>query len=281
MNAFISLGVLEKTVLPAVSSTQSPFESPYIPGLVLAAALAFAAVVLLQGSLYRRRRERAWPDHLEYLQDGFKSWWPLRPLGALIGLVALAAGLVGMDRWMTVVSAVALGASLIVLAHRRWSEPLAYLGLALITLTVCAVPATVVAFFTHLGWERLLLWSCVLGGAAVMVFMWLWLPRFWTQQLHEGQAWTTAGRLIVPARRMGYVVALIGLLVAVRMALWPRWPSAGAEDGSEPGGWLGGGCIVLLVLALVNRARAARSIVLGVLAMLVVVTGGLYCWLRV
>ena len=159
MNAFMSLGVLERTVLPAISSTQSPFEKPYIPGLVLIAALAFAAVVLLQGSLYRGRRMSAWPDHLEYLQDGFKSWWPLRPLGALIGLVALAVGLVGMERWMTVVSAVALGASLIVLVHRRWSGPLAYLGLALITLLVCAVPATVVGFFTHLGWERPLLWS--------------------------------------------------------------------------------------------------------------------------
>jgi hypothetical protein len=281
MDAFMSLGVFERTVLPAVSLTQSPLESPYIPGLVLAAAFAIAAVVLLQGSLYRRRRMQAWPDHLEYLQDGFRSWWPLRQLGALIGLVALVVGLVGMDRWMTVVSAVALGASLIVLAHRRWSGPLAYLGLALITLTVCAVPATVVGFFTHLDWERPLLWSCVLGGTAVMVFMWLWLPRFWTQQLHEGQAWTTAGRFIVPARRMGYVVALIGLIVAFRMAVWPRWPYSAAEDGSEPGGWLGGGCIVLLLLALVNRARAARSIGLGVLAILVVVMGGVYCWLRV
>jgi hypothetical protein len=273
--------VLERIVLPAVSLTQLSFETPLVPALVLAAAFAFAAAVLLQGSLYRRRREQAWPDHLERLQEGFSTWWPLRPLGLLISLVALGVGIVEIDRWMTVVSAVALGASLLVLAHRRWSEPPAYLGMAVITLAVCAALATVVGFFTYLGWDRRLLWDCVLVGLAMMVFMWLWLPRFWDQQLHEGQAWTTAGRLIVPARRMGYVVALIGAIVAVRVAVWAKWPSAGAEDVSESAGWIGAGAIVLLVLALVNRARAARSIGLGVLATLVVVTAGVYCWLRV
>ncbi|UCG31949.1 MAG: hypothetical protein JSU68_09815 [Phycisphaerales bacterium] len=282
LDALMPLGVLERIVLPTAAWTQFPSAGPdEMPGLVLIVTLAFAAVVLLQGSLYRRRRERAWPDHLEYLQAGFKPWWPLRPLGVLVGLVVLGVGIGGMDRWTTVVSAVALGASLLVLAHRRWSEPLAYLGLALITLMVCAALATIAGFFTELGWARPLLWSCVLSGMAVMTFMWLWLPPFWSQQLYEGQAWTTTGRLIVPARRVGYVVAVIGLIVAVRMAVWPRWPSAGAEDGMESGGWLGGGAIVVLLLALVNRAKAARSIGLGVLATLAVMTGGIYCWLRV
>lgn len=273
--------VLERIVLPAVSLAQLSFETTLVPALVLAAALAFATAVLLQGCLYRRRRERAWPDHLEHLHEGFGAWWPLRPLGLLIGLIVLGVGIAEIDRWMTLVSAVALGASLLVLAHRRWGEPPAYLGMAVATLAVCAALATVVGFFTHLGWERQILWDCVLVGLAMMVFMWLWLPRFWDQQLHQGQAWTTAGRLIAPARRMGYVVALIGAVVAGRVAVWAQWPSPGAEDVSEPAGWIGAGAIVLLVLALVNRARAARSIGLGVLATLVILMGGIHCWLRV
>ena len=113
-----------------------------------------------------------------------------------------------------------------------------------------------------------------------MTFMWLWLSRFWLQQLHGGQAWTTAGRLIGPARHMGFVVAVLALAVAARLAVWPKWPPGGADGPTGLGGWPGVACMVLLIVVLLNRALAARSLGLGAFAVVAVVIGGAYSWLR-
>ena len=256
-------------------------EWPRLAVYLLLVTLGFAAVVALQGRLWRRKRAQAWPDHLEYLHEEFKPWWLLRFVGVLVGLAVLWTGVVEMGRGVILVSGLATGASLLVLVHRRWNTLLAYLGLALMTLVVCAALAGLGGLFVAgSGWDRPLQWGCVLSGLAVMTFMWLWLGRFWDQQLHRGRAWTTTGRMIVPARRMGIAVAVLALCVAARLAVWPNWPQGPAEDAAESGGWLGGVGIALLALVLLNRARSARSTWLGGFSVLAVVIGGAFCWLR-
>ena len=268
-------------LLAAGAAVAAQIEWPRLTVYVLPLTLAFAALVFLQGSLWRRKRARAWPDHLEYLQEEFEPWWALRVFGVLISLDVLLAGVAGIDRWTTFVGALAMGASLLVLAHRRWSTLLACLGLMLLTLAVCGAFAGLGGLLVSgAGWDAPLRWACVLSGLAVMTFMWFWLGRFWVQQLHGGQAWTTAGRMIVPARWMGFAVAGLALVVAARLAVWPRWSPAPAESVSEVGGWLGGVGLALLVLALLNRALAARSLWLGAFCVLGLVIGGAFCWLR-
>ena len=53
----------------------------------------------------------------------------------------------------------------------------------------------------------------------------LWLGRFWEQQLWQGRAWTTAGRLISTVRRLGRIAAAAGALVA---GAWLNYDGAGS-----------------------------------------------------
>lgn len=56
-----------------------------------------------------------------------------------------------------------------------------------------------------------------------------WLSRFWTQQLHDGTAWTTAGQLIPLARTVAGAMPLAMLSLALASALGPH---TGAPRGA-------------------------------------------------
>jgi hypothetical protein len=87
--------------------------------------------------------------------------------------------------------------------------------------------------------------------------LWLtWLARFWEQQLLEGRAWTTAGRLIPMARAVGGVAASAAFTIA-----WsdPLGRAPGTSDVA-----LGGGLAVLflttvMVLCYRDVLRSHRS----------------------
>jgi hypothetical protein len=247
---------------------------------ILPTVLALAALVALQGMLRRRRRAGAWPDRLEDLHTEYAPWWLLRVAGAATGLAVLWFGIADLGAWKTAVGASVMGGAMMVLVHRRWDRALAYLGLALITLAVCAAITYLVALFIGEAECASRQWGCVLYGLATMTFLWLWLGRFWSQQLSEGSPWTTAGRMVVPAARAGAASAGLALLVAGRLAVWPGWPPTGSGSGNSCGAWLEGGGVVMLAIVLWNRARAARDAWLYAGSVLAVLIGGTYCWLR-
>lgn len=81
--------------------------------------------------------------------------------------------------------------------HRKRSNRLGELGLACGGLAAYAVAA---------AWLPATWGSLPLGVACGGTLL-LWLARFWHQQLDDGRAWTTAGRLVPHARQLGVAAA--------------------------------------------------------------------------
>ena len=99
--------------------------------------------------------------------------------------------------------------------HRRWNENLADAGLALITLGV--VSSCMIGFsrpvWSARGYADIL--NRALLGLAVMTAVWHWLARVWEQQLDNNRPWTTTGKLVRTARRVGFLIAATGVLIGL------------------------------------------------------------------
>jgi len=115
---------------------------------------------------------------------------------------------------------------------------------------------------------------------AVMTGFWHWLAGVWKQQLDNGQSWTTAGRLIRPSERVGYLVGATGVLVALHLAFWPRLPYVDITDASTSRwvwGLLANG---LLILALTAAARRTGKSTLAWLALFALGTCSVFVLIR-
>lgn len=265
----------------AASPAGIPAAGDWAPTAGAAASGAFALIVFLQGVLWRRKRSRAWPDRLDDLLKEFDPWTPVRVAGSFLGIALLALGVARIGNGFTLFSALAAGVSLLVLAHRRWSAGTACLGAALVSLALCSGVVIAGHQIVRAGnWNDPIQWACALGGLAAMVFLWDWLAQFWHQQLHDGQAWTTAGRMIAPARWLALALAVAALGIAGFLL---ARPAGSAEDGGgAPSGGAGvvGAAMGLVTLALVHRALARREKVLGTMSALAAAETGAFFLLR-
>ena len=111
----------------------------------------------------------------------------------LIGL----GGLLLREHAFTPLAIALAGLSCLTIAHLRTWLAVGEIGLALIAESIAVASLA----WLQAGWPGALLGIALAGG-----YM-LWLARFWNQQLHDGVAWTTAGRLIPGARRLAHVAA--------------------------------------------------------------------------
>jgi hypothetical protein len=171
---------------------------------VAVAALLAVLVTVLTHWAYRRR---VWMEDPPRLMDA-----PARHVG-VYRLVIAGCGLVGLGgvllptAGLTPLALVLSALVCLTVGHRRGSDGTGELGMVLLALGI----VTAGSAWVRLGWGGALL-GCALAGAYL-----LWLARFWEQQLLEGRPWTTAGRLIPVARRVGCVAApaCLGLAVGV------------------------------------------------------------------
>ncbi len=219
-----------------------------------------AGFTFAQGMIRQYRRKGAWPDRLWQLTGAHPDWPGFRASAGAMGVAVLALGCLNISSPATVGCAALMAGCLLRLAHRRWNENLADLGMLLATLTVCAAAVFVAPRDTDgpsQSFPGLL--SAVLVGLAVMTFIWHWLPRVWDQQLLDGQAWTTAGRMIPGAKRMGLIVGALGVVTSIQLALWPVL-SAVETRGDTTGRWAAGlGANGALLAALVWSAIKTRT----------------------
>jgi hypothetical protein len=221
------------------------------------------------GCARHRWRRGAWPHDLWKLASPLPPWPGFRYSASVVGVAVLILGIVHVTVSWTPLAASVAGASLLALAGRQWDENLADLGLALVTLAVVSLAAlwrpaapSDAAYFAEI-FNRALL------GLAIMAAFWQWLAEVWSQQLHEGRPWTTAGRLIRPTRRMGYLVAATGLLVSANLAMWPLLPFVGPDHSAWRWSW-GLTADTLLVLALMYGCLRTCKPTLGWLCLLAV-----------
>lgn len=234
-------------------------------------AILIGLFTIAGGLIEHRRRVRAWPDELWKLAVPLPAWPGFRYSSGVLGVIILVLGCVHLVQPVTAISALIAGSAMLALAHRRWEENLADVGLGLITLGVASMvscwrptPESQSAFFAEV-------FNRALVGLAIMTAVWHWLADVWTQQLDGKVAWTTTGRLIRTSRRVGYLVASTGLLVAMNLALWPLFPYSAPDTTAWRWAWGISGHL-LLFLAIVFASLRTGKPTLAWLAVMAAVT---------
>lgn len=246
-----------------------PIEVPmdWISPFTLGAASVVAALTLLTGLVEHRRRVTAWPDRLDDLVRPAPAWPGFAYGAGIVAAAVLILGCITIVSPLTPPAAMLAGVSMLVLASRRWNESLADAGLGLITLAVVSLLMFTAPDASGRRAEYFAaIFSRVLLGLGIMTLFWHWLAGVWLQQLDNGRAWTTAGRLIRPCQRTGFLLGAIGVLVSAHLAFWPKLPYVYIADNT-PGRWIWGIVANLaLVLALVRSARKSGKPTLAWLA---------------
>ncbi|MCC7291731.1 MAG: hypothetical protein IT449_06700 [Phycisphaerales bacterium] len=233
------------------------------------AAVLIVAAVAMEGACDSRRRRRWARVHPEALAAPRPARSGLHLSCALVGLMSILASsmhlaLLPVDdapwkmlRWIAMALLDGLcGAALLVLVMRRWSAGVAEVGLWLISIGIAGAASAFIPSSPASAVEQYpMLFNAVMAGFVVASAVWMWLAKVWDQQLLDGAAWTTAGRLIPDARRLSFLCGCLALLVGVLMALWPRFPAVAAAD-DRLGRFAAG--VAVNLLALVVFARSAR-----------------------
>lgn len=253
-------------------------------GLLVLAALGLFERV-------RRRRLHEWTERLEVLIEGPPRWDGFFEAVCVVAASVLILGVMQIvrgsppSRWMVLTSALAslaAGASCLTLCERRWNSNLFGLGAALIAAVCATLPLLALPPRSNvpLSARMPMVQTATLFGLAFAAFLWLWLSRFWQQQLLEGVGWTTAGRGIPYARRTGFLVAALAVLVAYQIALWPTLPSVFAPDNSI-GRWISGmTAIVILCFVMTRDARLSSSRAMAALTLAALGAAALFALAR-
>lgn len=249
--------------------------------------IAFSAVVMVAfafGEGYRDhdRRVRAWPNALTKLTSRCPPWPGFHYSFGIVSVVLMLGACIHILSPWAAISAFAAGGAALALTGRRWDENLADVGLGLITVGIVSLCLTwVPAPLRPSGAYFATVFQVAVVGLAMSTLFWHWLAKVWDQQLDHGQAWTTAGRLIPSARRVGFLAGATGVLVSVELAFWPRLPAVTGLDHPTTWDWVFGlGAQVLLALGLVAAARMTPKATLGWLLLLNLVAMGAFILVR-
>ncbi len=208
----------------------------------LLAALAAVALPLRQVYLNWRHRRNCWLDQPQKLLTALpRSAWQD---GVVIGCGVLAAfaGAAAQAQpttplWMFVATLGVFG-----VAHATHQRAIGELGL-LLAAGVWTTAGT--------AWLARGPWSLPIGAALGAWFL-FWIARFWSQQLLDGNAWTTTGALVAPALRLARVLAPFSAAISVATALRMT-----ADDSQSI--WPMPIVFVSHLMLLIGSARSARQ----------------------
>jgi hypothetical protein len=255
--------------------------------VALAASLAVLAVLAagLSGWIEKRRRRRIpLPEPADPVSP--KDTWP--GLTHSCGVIAVAVILLvcyhlvvpvaifpGGFRVTVLVAAgsaaLAAWANLLNIS-RAWSGGLADAAMALVSLTLSGLAVLLVPSRPTLLAERYpMIFSAMIIGFAVATAMWTWVSLVWQQQLDSGRPAVMAGRLIPHAKRSAFLSAVLALLVAVLMGVWPRLRGISTTDdefGQVTAGLAANLFLLLVVLWSARRLRRPTFHILTFLAVL-------------
>lgn len=250
----------------AVGPTQIP-PTDWTSAAIVCAALVLFAFAVVDYIVCIAARRRAWPEALDTLTIARPSWPGFRISAGLVALAVLVAGCLLVMRPGTAAAAALAAAAVFLLTARSWSETLAETATVLVTLSVVSLATLGLSTSASELARFPLMLERFLPALAVMAWFWYWLAAVWEQQRDHRRAWTTAGRMIPTARRVGFFVGAIGVLVAMELASWPRGWLVTDPDRS-PARWVWGMVgLSALFAALAHTAVRRRASLAGWLSM--------------
>ncbi len=250
---FILIALWVAFVVPALSVR----DDDWVIWFLLGASLVVAAFTLLEGYFRHHRRWNAWPDHLDHLLADPPAWPGFRLSAGIVAALSLVLGCLLLYHPAIFFSTLLCGICMLVLVGRKWEANLADAGLALITLAVTCI---FMRFMPDHALQSPDTWfpevfNRALLSLSIMCWFWYWLASVWKQQLDEGRAWTTSGRMIFVTERVGYLVGATAGLMGMHLAVWPLFPNVIVSD-AETYRWIEGSIgYVLLFGALATSAK--------------------------
>ncbi|HSW46879.1 MAG TPA: hypothetical protein VLM89_15060 [Phycisphaerae bacterium] len=258
--------------VPIDSGGSYPDTTRWTIPFMFAIAALIAAFSSLEGGVFRHRRTHAWPHALDRLTSPPPAWPGFHYSVGIIGVVTLILTCINISSAWATISAFVAGIAVLAMVGRRWEENLADLGVGLMSLGIASLPLLTVPTPEHLtsAWYANVFGRLV-AGLALAAGFWHWLGGVWDQQLDDGRAWTTAGRLISNIRRAGFLCGATGVLVSLQLAFWPRFQGVDTSDNTAARWAWGVGAIVLLMLSLTFSARRTQKTTLAWLATFCVV----------
>lgn len=178
--------------------------APWIGWALLAAALLSLLCALIPVLAHWRLRTRAWLENpqqlLSPLPNRTTGYW----LSILMSLATAAFAAIVHTTVLRPLSLFISTLAVLSVAHITRIALLEYLGLLFIGATVVSLGTDWFALGGAGG----------LFGIAAAGLLLFWFSRFWSQQLLDGQAWTTTGRLVPKAVNLSHGFALCALLAA-------------------------------------------------------------------
>ncbi|GMU81928.1 MAG: hypothetical protein AMXMBFR47_17990 [Planctomycetota bacterium] len=199
-----------------------------------AAGPVLVAGALIEIYLRWRFRRNVWlGDSDQLLQTRTIRTWRL--IVAWILAAVLAVGV--LEGGVSILSVIALACGAVGLlsyGHLAVSPATGEAGLTLAAATLAAVVILIAG-------------PAALPAATALAGLWMmWLARFWHQQLLDGLPWTTAGRLIPTARRVGATAAFVMLFLC--------W-----KDAGYGGFWTIAGLVLALALVAALTVASRRE----------------------
>ena len=165
-------------------------------------------------------------------------------------------------------------AAFVILA-RTWTGYLADAAMGLVSLSLCAAVVSAAPLReTLLASLYPVVFGAMMVGFAMTASIWTWLSGVWHQQLDNGKAWTTTGRLLPYAKRFAFFNIALGLLVGSLLAVWPRIPGIAATDDTFAAVTSGLGANLFLLLVALWSARRIRRWTFHILALLATASTG-------
>ncbi len=248
----------------ALSSDLTGAPSLWLLALLLGSAVMMGVLVAAQGLSWKSSPRVAWQKDVAFLLRPPRTWPGMEQSAAALGMFILVIGCLLLvfpspaGSFINVLpsvvcSVVALIAAIAVftVANRHWAVSLGEIGVGLLTLSICsAVLAFVPSNPPALSDRFPLIFNALVLGCVLCTFFWVWLGGVWEQQLDEqGQAWTTAGRLVPLAKRGGFMAGAFGVLFSLHMGIWPVLDQVEGFDNSSGRIFWGYGCMILLMVA--------------------------------
>ncbi len=247
---------------------------------IVAIGLILTFFIAAEGIIEHKRAWKKLRSTPHSIGEHSLSWPGLDDSCSALGLVMLLAVFTQLSMVMKCcwagerITAILLGASsmttgvaLLRLVTRRWSIALADIGLALLSIGIATLFLIVLPTSDELLEVRMLpRYNTILIGLTVMIWVWEWLYGVWEQQLDGGVPWTTTGRMRSRLPRMNVALALVAMICAGMMSVWPRLRLIGGHDATFMRIAFGVIGHLFLTLTLIRLARRWKHPQLGVLA---------------